>query len=156
MTTTFRKLALSAIIPLSTLAALTMTSCTKDETLVCDIGYEGSDCKTEVRSKFIKTWNAEDVPPSGSKLLYTCPVATSTSSVVSVIISKSFADNYFENNLNATISGTTITISPQIPDGDGYKVEGTGTLANGKIQWTYTITPPVGMGSPVTNTGNWN
>jgi hypothetical protein len=156
MTTTFRKLALSAIIPLSTLAALTMTSCTKDEPLVCDIGYEGSDCKTEVRTKFIKTWNAEDVPPSGSKLLYTCPIATSTSSVSSVIISKSFADNYFENNLNATISGSTITVSPQIPDGDGYKVEGTGTLANGKIQWTYTITPPAGMGSPVTNTGNWN
>lgn len=156
MTATFRKLALSAILAVSTVGALTMTSCTKDEPLVCDTGYEGTDCKTEVRTKFIKSWNAEDTPPSGSKLLYTCPIATSSSSITSVIISKSFADGTFDNNINATISGTTITISPQIPDGDGYKIEGNGTLANGKIQWTYTITPPLGLGSPVTNSGIWN
>lgn len=154
MTATFRKLALSTFLTVSALGTITMTSCNKDET--CDAGYEGKDCKTEVRAKFIKTWNAEDTPPSGSKLLYSCPIVSSSSSISSVIISKSFADATFENNINATVSGTTITISPQVPDGDGFKVEGTGTLTNGKIQWTYTITPPLGFGNPVTNTGIWN
>ncbi|MCC6187379.1 MAG: hypothetical protein IT256_09525 [Chitinophagaceae bacterium] len=156
MTTTFRKLALGAFLTVSALSTVTMTSCNKEETLVCDTGYEGSDCKTEVRAKYIKTWNAEDVTPSGSKLLYSCPIASSTGSVTSVIISKSFGDGIFDNNINATISGTTITISPQTPDNDGFTVEGTGTLANGKIQWTYTITPPISLGSPLTNTGVWN
>jgi hypothetical protein len=65
MTTTFRKLALSAIIPLSTLAALTMTSCTKDEPLVCSTGLTGSDCKTELRVSYYNSYKGSGFDNAG-------------------------------------------------------------------------------------------
>ncbi|HMR42642.1 MAG TPA: hypothetical protein PKC40_02350, partial [Saprospiraceae bacterium] len=50
----------------------------------------------------------------------------------------------FTNAVSATISGDTITIARQEPDGDGYFVEGTGTFSNGQINWTFKVTEEAG------------
>ena len=58
---------------LSTLAVvMTIASCTK----TCDTGVEGSDCKTEMRTKFLGSWTASD----------SCVVSATTGAPVPYII----------------------------------------------------------------------
>lgn len=126
-------------------------TCT-DGTCVCAIGYEGTLCETESRAKFIKSWNAADVQGSNN-YIYTCAIGNGTA-ITNVIISNKFSDSYFVNNINATVSGNTITIASQQPDLDGYAVAGVGTFSNNKINWTYTITE-VATSTTLSYTGVW-
>lgn len=66
MTATFRKLALSAIFAVSTVGTLTMTSCNKDEPLVCTTGLTGSDCKTEVRASYYNSYKGSGSDNTGN------------------------------------------------------------------------------------------
>lgn len=150
---TLRKVALSVLLSVSAFSAVTMTSCTKDKT--CDVGYEGSDCKTEVRAKFLGTWNANDKTGTSTTLVYTVPVSTG-SSLSTILIGNKFSDDFFDNNITANVSGTTFTIPEQTPDGAaGYKVKGEGSITNGKITITYTLTQPV-TGTTQNYTGTWS
>lgn len=165
-----KSVAFSALLTLGAFSAITYTSCSKDDcedvicsnggtcvdgTCACPTGYEGTTCQTESRAKFARTtaWNATDNPPSGNPLTYTCIITNGAGSVQNVIIDNNFADNFFVNNVNATVSGNTITIPSQEPDNDDYFVQGQGTYSSGTISWQYTLTPPTG--SPVTNNGTW-
>jgi hypothetical protein len=153
MTATFRKLALSAFLTVSAIGTLTMTSCNKDET--CDAGYEGKDCATEVRAKFLGTWTANDKTGTSTTLVYTVPVSVAPS-VTSILIGNKFSDDFFTNNITANVSGTTFTIPEQSPDGStGYKVKGDGSITNGKITVNYTLTQPV-TGTTQNYTGTWS
>jgi hypothetical protein len=118
----------------------------------CPSGYEGTLCETVSRSKFTKSWAAAD-QQGANNLVYNCVIANGTA-ITSVLIDDTFSDDYFVNNVNATVNGNTITIPSQEPDADGYKVAGTGTLTSGKISWNYTITE-VSSGSVLTYTGLW-
>lgn len=150
---TLRKVALSVLLSVSAFSAVTMTSCTKDKT--CDAGYEGSDCKTEVRTKFLGTWTANDKTGTSTTLVYTVPVSVG-STVTSILIGNKFSDDFFTNNITATVSGTTFTIPEQTPDGSAsYKVKGEGSIANGKITINYTLTQPV-TGTTQNYTGTWS
>lgn len=125
-----------------------------DGTCACPVGYEGTKCETESRTKFAKSWACNDVTGSSPALVYNCVIsAGSAANVTSVIISKTFSDNFFVNNVNATVSGSTITIANQAPDNDGYYVSGTGTLSNNKINWTYSIKDP--NNNTLSYTGTW-
>lgn len=112
-------------------SVITISSCTK----TCDPGYEGNDCKTEVRAKFIGTYGASDSPGS---LVYSVTIGNG-SSISAVVISSDFSDDYFVNNINATVDESTITIARQEPDNDNYFVEGTGTISGKTITWNYKI-----------------
>jgi hypothetical protein len=107
----------------------------------CAIGYEGLRCDTLSRTRFIRSWSASDLITGGSTpLSYTANIAAGVSSdVTQVIIGAAFSDNFFVNSINAIVSGTTITIPLQNPDVNKYTVSGTGTFANNKITWSYTI-----------------
>lgn len=122
-----------------------------DGTCVCPVGYEGTTCTTESRTKFVKTWNASDVQGT-NQLVYTCAIANGVN-ITSVTISNKFSDQFFTNNIPATVSGNTITIANQTPDNDGYSVSGTGTLSNGKINWSYSIKDP--NNATLSYTGVW-
>ncbi len=108
-----------------------ISSCTK----TCDPGFEGTDCKTEVRAKFLGNYAASDSPGS---LTYSVVIGNGTS-LSDVVISSSFSDNYFVNSVKATVSDKTITIARQQPDSDNYFVEGTGTINGKTITWNYNI-----------------
>jgi hypothetical protein len=164
-----RNIALSALLTLGAFSAVTYTSCNKDEckdvvcqnggscvdgTCQCATGYEGTNCETEIRTKFVKTWTAKDTEVGGPALpVYTSPISKGAA-VTDVLISD-FSDEYFINDVKATISGNTITIPSQTPDNDNYKVSGTGTYnaTDKKITWTYTITDP--LGAIISYTGTW-
>ena len=154
----FRQIALSALVTLGTFGAVVYsTSCNKDKCsgvtcqnggtcnngdCVCTTGYEGTSCETLSRAKFVKSWSASDLITGGtSPLAYTASIAAGTGSdVTQVIIGNTFSDNFFTvGPITATVNGSTITIPSQNPDANKYSLSGTGTLANSKITWTYTI-----------------
>ncbi len=160
---------LSGLLALGAFGTLTFTSCNQDEckdvvcnnggtcnedngSCNCPTGYEGSLCETELRAKFIKNWSAVDVF-TGGQAAYNCIISAGAGTVTSVIIDNSFADDFFINNINATVNGNAINIAKQEPDNDDFTVEGTGTYSAGKITWNYTIVDPTG--SNITVSGTW-
>lgn len=89
---------------------------------------------------------------SSSQTPYSCGITTGVG-ITDVIIANSFSDNFFENNITATINANTITIAPQVPDSDEFKVSATGNYFEGKLTWNYTLT---NTGNTSLNyTGNW-
>jgi hypothetical protein len=167
-----KHIALSAFLTLSAFCAVVYTSCNKDAckgvvcqnggtcsggTCTCVTGYEGTNCETKSRDKFVKSWSASDLITGGtSPLAYSASIAAGVSSdITAVIIGNAFSDNFFTvGPINATISGSTITIPSQNPDGNKYSLTGTGTLSAGKITWSYTIKNDVTSVSQVYS-GTW-
>lgn len=142
----------ASLLSVGTFSAITFSSCSKDE--VCPVGYEGKKCDTEMRAKFIKSWSANEVAGT-DQLVYTCNIAAGVN-INQVVISKTFADDFFNNNINATVDGNTITIPSQKPDGgaSSYSVEGSGTYSGGQINWNYLIIKDA-TGEQFTTTGVW-
>lgn len=93
-----RIIASAALLTLTAFGATTLTSCTQD----CEIGYEGSNCKTLSRTKFVGTWNGSE----------TCTVGT---------------DNY---QLSITAAGDDIKLNYSNLYNDGYSGQGTMTGTN--------------------------
>ena len=169
---TIKRIALGAFLAISAFCAVLYTSCSKDAcsgvtcqnggtcsggNCTCTTGYEGTSCETLSRTKFVKSWSASDlVSGSSTPISYTANIAAGAGSdVTQVIIGNSFSDNFFTvGPITATVSGNTITIPSQNPDGNKYSLSGTGTLANNIITWSYTIKNDSTSVSEVYS-GNW-
>ena len=124
-----------------------------DGTCNCASGYEGDDCGTENRAKFKGAWTAQDGCSLSGSASYGVSV-TSGSGIMDVKITNVW--NSFVNVVNATISGSTITIPTQEPDADGFRVSGTGTISTDghTITWSYTVTD-TGSGLSDVCTSTW-
>ena len=137
-----RNIAFSVLLTLGAFSAMTYTSCNKDECkdvvcqnggtcnegiCACATGYEGTNCETEIRGKVIKTWTAKDMNISDNSTVPTYNSAITKGTNITDILISDFSDEFFANDVKATVSGNTITIPSQDPDNDGYKVAGTGT-----------------------------
>lgn len=152
-----KQIALGAFLTVSAFCAVLYSSCTKDPCkdvtcqnggtcndgkCTCTTGFEGTNCEIKSRDKFVKSWSASDLISGGSTpLSYTANISAGVGSdVTQVIIGNSFSDNFFTiGPIKATVNGNTITIPLQNPDANKYSLSGTGTLANGKLTWSYTI-----------------
>jgi hypothetical protein len=118
-------------------AVATISSCTK----TCDIGYEGTDCKTEVRAKFVNEPNGYQVVEDGTLSAaanYTVHIQTSTTAINEVKITNVW--NSFLHAVIAKVDGKNITIARQEPDGDKFFVEGSGLLSGNTISINYKVT----------------
>jgi len=107
-----------------------------DGTCNCAAGYEGTDCSTESRVKFLGTWTASDNCSSSGTPSYVVTISNGTSVVDVNIVN--FWDA-FANAVHATVDGNTITIASQEPDNDNFFVSGQGTISGSTITWSYTI-----------------
>lgn len=148
-----RTLALGAFLTITAMSAVTFTGCNKDSA-DCELGYEGKNCATEMRDKFVKSWSASDLTGS-TPVVYTAPIVKGTS--INAVIIGNFSGDFFSGaTINAIISSsTTITIPEQTPNSGGnYKVSGSGELTSGKIFLTYTITQ-ISTGNIQSYTGTW-
>lgn len=126
-----------------------------DGTCQCPVGYEGTRCELESRAKLIKMWIAKDKENGSGDMIPTYnPPITAGSYIQEVRIGK-MSDQFFTNDITAIVNNNTITINKQIPDNDGFAIEGTGiyNAANKTITWSYTITNPLGKSE--TYTGTW-
>ena len=100
-----------------------VNSCTK----VCDPGFEGSDCKTEIRSKYVGTYTASGTDNQGGTYTnWTVILSNSSTNVLGIIINLQNASI----SLNATIAdeGGSYTIASQ--NVGGFTYTGTGTLTS--------------------------
>lgn len=117
----------------------------------CDPGYEGANCATETRAKFIGSYSASENGSVTGAANFSLTIVNNPTDVTKIRITN-FWDN-FVNPVNAVVSGNSITIPSQIPDNDGYAVSGTGTINGTTITITYVV---VNQGLTDNVTGTWS
>lgn len=151
-----RSITLSALLTIGAFGAVTYTACNKDEckgvicenngTCVsgvcsCPAGYEGARCQIVSSDKFLGNYTVtESCTLSGGIPAYNATITGSSSNEVII-----YLNNF--GNLNATItvvgtvSGNSLTISPQTVS--GYQITGSGSYAgtefSGILSVAYTI-----------------
>ena len=150
-----KKIALVAMLAIGGLSTMTMMSCGKEDE-GCPTGFEGSDCKTEMRTKFINAngWNAIETGTVSGAGSYTINILTTTTGTDKILIANLW-DN-FSHDVVATVSGSSFTIARQEPDADKYFVQGSGTISGSTITVNYTVTDE--NTTPITSdavTGAW-
>ncbi|MCX6199588.1 MAG: hypothetical protein NTY88_10280 [Bacteroidetes bacterium] len=122
-------------------AMVTVSSCTK----TCDKGYEGSDCKTQVRGKLLNsgstaTYNVDNNSCAGSLTTSWHSTIVPASDISSVLLTNvgHLVCGSGTIDLNATIDGTTITIPYQVVC--GATMSGTGTVTVSGTTTTISVT----------------
>lgn len=133
------------------IVAFTATGCKKDEckdkncgngscvdgSCVCNTGYEGSECGTEKRAKFLGSWTATETCTSGN---YNWTMtSTASSQGVTAFIFNNFA-GYNGININATVNsnGSSITIPNQTVSGGTFS--GSAQIVGNVMTLTYQLT----------------
>jgi hypothetical protein len=107
-------------------------------TCACATGYEGSDCETLVRSKFLGSWGAVEDCSQSAATTYSVTITSSPSGTDRILLSNFWGA--FTSAVIATVDGDRLTIASQEPDGDGYFVNGTGTIVTTAGVSTITLT----------------
>ena len=141
-------------------------TCT-DGTCACTSGYEGTDCSTEMRTKFIFSGSLSDAGTTDSSYNNSTGHVYSAFSYVASISKNTATTDILINNLgnyncssgsysvSATVnSSTTFTIASQVVCGTTFS--GSGTLnSSGKVVITYTATyaDPSHSGKTITDHG---
>lgn len=110
--------------------AFSTTSCTK----TCDAGYEGSDCKTEVRAKFLANNKVTTDNCAGSGY----NMSITADSDVQFVVFSNLGNFATPAVIKAKVDGSSLSFTSFI-DATGRKFTGTGTLAGNTITLTYTV-----------------
>ena len=133
-------------------AIASITSCTK----TCDAGFEGSNCKTEVRTKYIGNYTASETKNGGAPYSYSGTIDTVSGSISDISINRiPNGTGFFNTNVRATVDGNAVNIPNQNPDGDAYYITGTGALSGTTLTFTYTVSGPDNSTPPVTVTDSY-
>lgn len=116
-----------------------VSSCTK----TCDEGYEGTDCKTEIRAKYIGQWKGNDVCTTGPYNNITITLSNSTASVLNVTLTNLGGFGATETitakvNDSGTLEFTNASIS------GNRTITGTITSSGSSLSVSYTVTPATG------------
>ncbi len=119
--------------------------------VACDAGYEGANCATESRVKFIGSYAASENGSVTGAANFSLTIVNNPTDVTKIRITNFW--NSFVNPVSAVVSGNSITIPSQIPDNDGYAVSGTGTINGTTITITYVV---VNQGLTDNVTGTWS
>ena len=104
----------------------------------CDTGYElgaSGECDTEMRTKFLGTYNTSETCSPQSSGTYANTVTTSGSAIDKIIISN-FGDSGI--NATATVNGTSLTVEPFVFQ--AFNVTGSGSINGTVITISYTAT----------------
>lgn len=135
-------------------ASFTMTSCGDDVTS-CPVGYEGKNCDTEMREKFLGNWNADETDDQNERYIYTATIARGSS--VNTVSIKNISDGVFNEKLvNGTVEGNTIKVDNQKPNGTGsdFAIEGEATFSGDQLSWKYYLIQ-TSTGDDIIYTGIW-
>ena len=108
-------------------------TCT-DGTCICATGYEGTNCDTEMRAKFIGNYNITESCTSGTDT-YSCAVTTSSTGVANISFSNLYNGGV---SVSGTVNGTAVTIASQSLA--TATISGSGVISTtGVITLTYTV-----------------
>jgi len=109
---------------------------------ICNAGYEQDAdglCNVEMREKFIAIFTVDDSCTTTGNDSYTITInkPTDASAGITEITISEFWE--FNAKIEATVSGSTISIARQEPDSDGFYVEGEGTISSDETTVTMTF-----------------
>jgi hypothetical protein len=92
-----KKIFSTLLIATALVGTLSISSCTK----TCDAGYEGSDCKTEVRTKYVATY----------KVSGTATNTNGSAPITDLLVAVTSASSGVQDlNFTYTLSGTTYSL----------------------------------------------
>lgn len=113
----------------------------------CDAGYEGTDCSTVSRDKFIGTYNiSDDCLTSG----YSNSVSAGSS--IDKVVFSNLGNFSTAAVVVATVDGNSLEVSG-FTDGAGRDWTASGTLSGSTLTLTYTVTYSDGTSETCTITG---
>ena len=149
---------LSAIGAISAFSFVTLSSCEPDKCktiscayggicnegkCLCQSGYEGPQCETLMRKKFLGTWVVTETGTISDSRQYTVTIEGGPN--LSGIKIKNFYNNNLSLSVDAFVRGDTVTIAQQ--DIDKYTIVGEGWVEdekyygdNGQIVLKYKVT----------------
>jgi hypothetical protein len=145
MNTPFRRILITSLAAVSTVLSIGYVSCNRDKcktivcanTGVCDggkcicpSGYEGSNCETISRNKFLGNWRVFEKGSTSNAAQY--GISIQASGKVTDVVIRNF-NNFFETPVKGYVNGDTLTIPNQ-------EMEGKVVFGNGYIYSTNTYT----------------
>jgi hypothetical protein len=124
-----------------------VSSCTK----TCDEGYEGSDCKTMTRTKFIGQFKGPETCTVGSDN-YTVTVSAGSADALTIVFGNVYNQGF---TVTAKVSGSSFTVAEQTVGSSGSKASGSGSISGDGTQltFTYSVTPTAGVANACTYVG---
>ena len=116
----------------------TLGSCNK----TCQTGYENPNCSIEIRNQFENVnYTVTESKNGDSAYTYSATIVSSPASILQVQLTN-MANNFFVNNVTATVSNDTLTIPYQTPDSNARYIIGLGILSGNTVYINYAITYP--------------
>jgi hypothetical protein len=159
-----KTIAVSVLLTLGAFSAITYTACTKDEckdvdcglngtcisgACSCATGYEGTNCQTKTRDRFIGTWTGSDVCGSGTYTI-TLTIGSSSTSDITALISNPGGFGTAVT-ITGTVTGPNTLTFTEANVGGARSLSGTMTFSGGTtttdpnaMTFNYTVTPAVG------------
>jgi hypothetical protein len=148
---TFSKL----ILMCATFGMIAIASCKKEEdpcegvsclnggscnngTCTCATGYEGSNCGTEQRSKFLASYNVSESCNMSGNFNYTMSINTSATGVTNVVLNNFYGVGA---TVTGTVNGSAITIPSQLVNVNsiGHTFSGSGQVSGNILTLSYTV-----------------
>jgi hypothetical protein len=138
MKTPFRRILITSLAALTTVFSVAYTSCNRDKckTIVCanngvcdggkctcPSGYQGSNCETVSRDKFIGNWRVFEKGSITAAAQY--PISIEKAGNITDVVIRNF-NNYFLTPVRGYVSGDTLTIPNQ--QMEGKLIFGTGII----------------------------
>jgi|GEM_PF-790322 len=141
-----KHLAVAALLTMGAFGAVTMVSCSKDDDTTCPTGYEGSDCKTEVRTQYAYTYKGNGTytstdpnDPSGSFTNW--GIAFSPNGTDATSMNMQLLDANLASQLAFTVtlkSNTTFTVDAKTSGNNSYTGSGTVNTTSASLTLTET------------------
>jgi hypothetical protein len=130
----------ASLLTIGTFSAITFSSCSKDDK-VCNVGYEGTDCKTLSRTKFVGTWQGSESCTVGTDN-YTIQLSAGSGSEITLIYTNVYNQNFTASGTMTGTNGFSFSGNGIGTGGGSVTFSGTGALdsSTGVLTVNYTIT----------------
>lgn len=156
MKTPSKSILLAALVTVSAFVSLVYVSCNRDKCksivcanggvcnqggCICAAGYQGSNCETVTRQKFLGNWMVNEKGSITNAAQY--PISIEAANNVTDVVIKNFY-NYFQQNIKAYVVGDTLYIPNQqlegkVVFGQGYIYSNVTYGQYGSISMAYEI-----------------
>lgn len=135
-----KQIAFAALLTLGAFGAVTMTSCNKNDDTTCAVGYEGSDCKTEVRTNYAGTYTGSGYDSDGGTytnwgLVFAASGTDATAMTMNLVDENNSPQLLFTVTLK---TNTTFTVDSKTSG--TYTYSGTGTISTSAATLSLTET----------------